>query len=219
MDIKTAIRWLRSKAAEYHIDPARAVVWGGSAGGQLAGLASVTCGVAMYDPNLPAAAGAVDGEGRPVSGSLPPKVASQSDCVQGAVTWYGVFDFATLREQAGAKEGESTPGTQAASPYLGCDPIRCDKSVLEAASSTTYVDQKDPPMLLIHGTADQVVPYQQSEEMAAKLRQAGVRAELILMSAVGHGFIGSTQELTREASLKAQRATFNFIERAIGVVE
>jgi acetyl esterase/lipase len=205
IDIKTAIRWLRSKAAEYHMDPARAVVWGGSAGGQLAGLVSVTCGVRAFD--------------RAVSGSLPPEVASQSDCVQGAVTWYGLFDFATLREQAGAKEGESTRATRAATAYLGCNPLRCDKSILESASSTSYVDQKDPPMLLIHGTADEVVPYRQSEQMATKLREAGIWAELMLITGVGHGFVGDSPGLTRDASLKALRATFVFIERATGVIE
>ena len=91
--------------------------------------------------------------------------------------------------------------------------------MLEAASSATYVDPKDPPMLLIHGTADEVVPYRQSEEMAAKLREAGVWAELMLISGVGHAFIGGTPELTREASLRALRATFTFIERATGVIE
>ncbi len=216
IDIKTAIRWLRSKAADYRIDPARAATWGGSAGGQLAGLVAVTCGVDAFDPNLPTPVGAVDGEGRPISGSLPADVARQSDCVQAAVAWYGVFDFATLSKQAGAREGQPTPATQAAYAYLGCDPIRCQPGLREGASSTTYVDAKDPPMLLVHGTADEVVPYQQSEEMVARLKEAGVRADLILIKGVGHSFIGSTNEQTREASLKALYATFDFFDKTIG---
>src|SRR5947209_5439996 len=32
-DAKAAVRWLRAHAAEYHIDPDRIGVWGGSAGG------------------------------------------------------------------------------------------------------------------------------------------------------------------------------------------
>jgi acetyl esterase/lipase/Tol biopolymer transport system component len=216
IDIKTAIRWLRSKAADYRIDPARAATWGGSAGGQLAGLVAVTCGVHAFDPNLLTPVGAVDGEGRPISGSLPADVARQSDCVQAAVAWYGVFDFATLSKQAGAKEGQPTPATRAAYSYLGCGPIRCQPGLREGASSTTYVDAKDPPMLLVHGTADEVVPYQQSEEMAARLKEAGVRADLILIKGVGHSFIGSTNEQTREASLKALYATFDFFDKTIG---
>ena len=82
MDIKTAIRWLRSKAADYQIDPTRAATWGGSASGQLAGLVGVTCGVKAFDPDVPAPAGAVDREGRPITGTLPADVVRQSDCVQ-----------------------------------------------------------------------------------------------------------------------------------------
>jgi acetyl esterase/lipase len=66
-DVKSAIRWLREHAAEFGIDPTRAAIWGGSAGGQLAGLAGMSC-----------------------------NAASKADCVQAVVAWYGIFDFATL---------------------------------------------------------------------------------------------------------------------------
>ena len=69
-DSNAALRFLRSKAGDYGIDPTRVGVWGGSAGGHLAALTAVTCRDTALDP---AAAG--DG------------------CVQAAVTWYGVYDF------------------------------------------------------------------------------------------------------------------------------
>jgi acetyl esterase/lipase len=46
-DVKAAIRWLRAHASEYDIDPARAMSWGASAGGNLAGLAAVSCHVPL----------------------------------------------------------------------------------------------------------------------------------------------------------------------------
>src|SRR6185312_9891884 len=49
-DVKAAIRWLRANAAKYHLDPDRGMTWGQSAGGQLAALAAVTCGVKALDP-------------------------------------------------------------------------------------------------------------------------------------------------------------------------
>lgn len=216
IDVKTAIRWLRSRAAEYRIDPARAATWGSSAGGQLAGLVAVTCGVDAFDPDLPVPAGAVDGEGRPISGSLPSDIARQSDCVQAAVTWYGVFDLTTLAQQAGMKEGQLPPGTQAAYAYLDCDPPRCRPGLREGASSTTYVDRTDPPMLLIHGMIDQTVPHQQSVDMAATLRRANVPATLMLLPGVDHSFIGPTYKQTREMSIKALHATLEFLDHTIG---
>ena len=41
-DVKSSIRFLRAHATEYGIDPSRAIVWGGSAGGHLAALAATT---------------------------------------------------------------------------------------------------------------------------------------------------------------------------------
>ncbi|MES2817493.1 MAG: alpha/beta hydrolase [Pseudomonadota bacterium] len=215
MDIKTAIRWLRSKAADYRIDPARAVAWGGSAGGQLAGLVAVSCGVEAFDPDLPVPAGALDREGRPLLGILPADVVRQSDCVQGAVAWYGVFDFTTLREQAGAKGIAPTPGIQAATPYLGCDPASCPPGLAAGASSLPYVDAADPPMLLIHGAADRIVPSSQSQQMAAALEQAGVPVELMLLKGIDHGLVGRNQAQTREASLSALKATFDFFDKTL----
>jgi acetyl esterase/lipase len=215
IDVKTAIRWLRARARDYRINPARVAAWGGSAGGQLAGLVAVTCGVDAFDPNVSAPPGSLDGEARALSGSLPSEVASQSDCVQAAVAWYGVFDFSTLPEQAG-KQGEAT--TKAADLYLGCQPSRCQPGLREGASSTAYVDASAPPMLLIHGTADEVVPYQQSVQMVGRLREVGASADLILLSDVGHSFVGKTYEDTREASLRALYSTFEFFDRTVGAL-
>ena len=84
-DVKAAIRWLRSQASNYEIDPARAMAWGASAGGNLAGLAAVSCHVPLLEPVT--------------------KDNDISDCVQGAVSWYGVFDIATLASQAQQENG------------------------------------------------------------------------------------------------------------------
>jgi len=65
-DVKAALAFLRANAARYHIDPARAVVWGNSSGGQLAALVAMTCGRKEFAP--------------PSGGDA---------CVQGAVSWYG----------------------------------------------------------------------------------------------------------------------------------
>src|SRR5581483_6004784 len=113
-DVKAAIRWLRAHAAEYGIDKTRAVIWGGSAGGQLAALAGTSCGVAALEPAdasaeqrpepgaaRPSAGAAASGasssnaRATPVSASPQAKAAApESDCVQGVIAWYGVFDFA-----------------------------------------------------------------------------------------------------------------------------
>ena len=48
-ECKEAIRWLRAHASEYHVDPERIAVAGGSAGGEIAALVALTNGDARYE--------------------------------------------------------------------------------------------------------------------------------------------------------------------------
>ena len=55
------------------------------------------------------------------------------------------------------------------------------------------VTAKSAPFLLLHGTADQTVPYSQSVEMLKRLKDAGVEAELFTAEGAGHTFWASKQ--------------------------
>ena len=50
-----------------------------------------------------------------------------------------------------------------------------------AASPTSYLDRGDPPILILHGTADRTVKLSQSEEFAEALDSAGVEHELLVI--------------------------------------
>jgi dipeptidyl aminopeptidase/acylaminoacyl peptidase len=54
----------------------------------------------------------------------------------------------------------------------------------------SYVTPAAPPFLLIHGTADTVVPYVQSEVLAQALSNAGVSAQLVPIKDAEHIFDG-----------------------------
>lgn len=206
-DVKAAIRWLRTHASEYGIDRQRAVIWGGSAGGQLAALAGTSCGVAALEPPGAAANQRPEPGARAsgTNGSASGPAATESDCVQGVIAWYGIFDFATLASDLPA----------APRRYLGCEHAECTEAAA-AASATTYIDAKDAPVLMIHGVNDKTVPIQQSRDYLAALRAKGVPAELIEVPGVDHSFIGATNEATRAASLQALRKSLEFIDRTLG---
>lgn len=184
-DSNAALRFLRAHAAQYRIDPARVGVWGGSAGGHLTALTALTCRDTALDP-----AAASDG------------------CVQAAVTWYGVFDFAGMN---------ATPdGNSAGAKLLGCQgPCTDEKNRL--VSPVTYVDAKDPPFLLIHGDEDKVVPVTQSHLGEAALKAAGVPVQSIYIPGADHSFIGKTPAETHAASIKAINATFDFFHDTLKV--
>jgi len=184
-DANAAIRFLRAHARQYKIDPAKVGLWGGSAGGHLAALTALTCRNTTLDP-----------------------AAGQDECVQAAVTWYGVFDFAAMNTGA--------DGNAAGSKLLGCTGP-CSIDALLSASPEAYIDAKDPPFLLIHGTEDKVVPVSQSRKGEAAFRRAGVPVESIYVDGVDHSFIGKTPEQTRAASLRAINATIDFFHDKLGV--
>lgn len=199
-DVKAAIRFLRSQAGDYGIDPSRVYLWGGSAGGHLAGLATVSCGVAAFDP--PASTGRLPGSAAKLAKPLP-----QSDCVQGAALWYGVFDFALGEDQPGTALSD-TPLTA----LLGCDPAAC-RDTVAAASPITYVKRDTPPLLLIHGTADVEVSVRQSEAMAARMKAAGAPVDFVPVAGANHGFVDATPEATKRDSLMALDRTFAFFDK------
>ncbi|WP_176594091.1 alpha/beta hydrolase [Sphingobium sp. EM0848] len=189
-DVKTAIRFLRLHAGGYGIDPAHVGIFGGSAGGQLAALASTSCGIAKLQP--------------PADPNTP-DLAAMSDCVQAGVSWYGVHDFATV---------PTPPGQTGPAPYLGC-PDQCSGEVLRFASPITYVDAQDPPMLLIHGLADTLVAVSQTQEFKSALKAAHTPVDAIYIPGVDHGFVGKTDADTHRANAQALEATLAFFERTL----
>jgi acetyl esterase/lipase len=198
-DVNAAVRFLRSRARDFGIDAGRVYLWGGSAGGHLAALAAVSCGVPAFDP--PPSTGRLPGSQARTARPL-----AQSDCVQGAALWYGVFDLATHAHE---------PGTALAPDHLtallGCDPSKCP-DLARKASPITYASREAPPLLLIAGTADEEVAYHQSEAMTAAVKAASGSAELLLIPGSGHGFIARTAEATRHDSLEALDRTFRFFD-------
>ncbi|MEO6035419.1 MAG: alpha/beta hydrolase [Verrucomicrobiota bacterium] len=56
------------------------------------------------------------------------------------------------------------------------------------ASPTSYADKNDPPMLILHGTADKTVDLKQSEILAEVLKKAGVPSELVIVPEAIHSF-------------------------------
>lgn len=58
---------------------------------------------------------------------------------------------------------------------------------LRDLSPINYVRKDMPPFLLIHGTADSLVPFEQSVEMCNKIHEAGASCELYPVPGGGHG--------------------------------
>lgn len=181
-DSKCAVRWLRANAKLYGVDLHRVGVWGPSAGGHLA----LMVGFADEKAGL-------EGKGG---------YAGVSSRVQAVCSWFGPTDFTK-----GHKEFESGRGA-APLAFLG-GTLEEKTEVYRQASPITHVSKDDPPTLLIHGDRDAVVPFQQSEIMLDKLKEAGVNAALLHVKNGDHGFRGESDPSLKEIVT----ASFEFFDK------
>jgi acetyl esterase/lipase len=170
-DVKSAIRWLRGHAPELGIDPDRIAAMGESAGGHLALLAALATDV----PELEGKVG-LTGPG------------SQ---VQAAVDWFGPADLLAMQSQSGPDAViDHDRVTSPESRLIGA-PLQSAPDRARLASPVSYVSPAAPPIMIVHGTADLVVPSAQSAELAAALESAGAPHELVPVDGADHGFAGA----------------------------
>ena len=174
-DAKAAVRFLRANARQYRLDADRFLVFGQSAGGNLASLIGTTGNAGVFDnPAL----------GNP---GVPSNVAAVID-------WFGPSDFSLLDKHA--REQGCPPDHGAAdspeSAYLGAA-IGTLPDKVQASNPVTYVDPQDPPFLLQKGAEDCLVPVGQSRVLEEALRKAGVAAQLEVLGGAGHGDMGLWQ--------------------------
>jgi len=65
---------------------------------------------------------------------------------------------------------------------------------MDQYSPVNYVSNKTPPVLMIHGDNDHIVPFGQSVELEKILKNNSVKHDLIKLSHVDHAFRGITDE-------------------------
>ncbi|HUQ33048.1 MAG TPA: alpha/beta fold hydrolase, partial [Pyrinomonadaceae bacterium] len=166
-DIKAAIRYLRAKAKELHLDPKRIGVWGQSAGGHLASLLGTSGGVKELEGS----------KGRQ-------KFSSR---VEAVVDWNGPVDFLEPKELERLMAQKQAEGWKTiAMERLFGGPVLENKGKAVRANPVTYVTRDDPPFLIMHGDEDQTVALSQSRLLYAALKTAGVDATLTVIKGAGH---------------------------------
>jgi len=101
--------------------------------------------------------------------------------VAAVVSMYGIHDFISASLQW-------KPIPTEIMQLFGIKAVDADTApVLIRASPVTYVKKEMPPFLLMHGSKDEDVPYEQSVEMCQKMKQSGASCELITIEGAPHG--------------------------------
>jgi acetyl esterase/lipase len=141
-EIKSAIRFIRYNSNKYSIDPNRVVLWGGSAGAQLAALAALSCDTKYLEEDL---------FGNDQYSAKPNVM----------ILWYGCYDYFSDRKLE----------EWIYRNYMGVDDLTTVYDKLEKSNPITHITSNAIPVLLQHGLADSVVPYNQSVKFYEKMKK------------------------------------------------
>lgn len=172
-----AARYIRHHAREYGVDPGRVGATGDSAGGHLALML-----------------GCAGGDGDPKAEDM---VARASSRVQAVVAYFPPTDFLNWGVKGKVMLGDHpTVPVKGAFDFHRLDPetnslrLVTDSKEREAigrqVSPVTHVHKDAAPALIVVGDKDELIPPQQSEVMAAKLKGAGVPSEIVIVLGGGH---------------------------------
>ncbi len=181
-DTRCALRWLTRRAKQYRFDTGKIVLTGGSAGGHLALITGMLPDNNPFDRSC-----GTDESTRWVSGDQPPlKVAA-------IINYFGISDVEELLAGPNAKHY--------AIEWLGAQRDR--EAIARSVSPIQYVRAGLPPILSIHGTADTLVPYDQSVRLHQALTKAGVQNELVTVPGGGHGGFNAAESSRTGAAIRA----------------
>jgi len=173
-DIKAVIRFVRGNAGKYKFDTAFVGISGSSSGGQASMLAGTTGGITEAT---------IDGITMNLEGNLG-DYTSYSSSVDAVVNWFGPVDLLVLDSCGSSMDNKAADSP--ASRLVG-GPIYENESLVKFTNPSTFLDANDPPILLIHGDADEIIPICSSEFFYEDLQEAGVKTDFIVTPGGDHG--------------------------------
>jgi acetyl esterase/lipase len=177
-DVHRAVRFIRVRAKDHGVDPDRLGIMGTSSGGFLA-LSIGTAG----KPGDPKAKDPVD---------------RASSRVQAVACFCPASDLVNYGD--GRSVLERDPVKAAGTFGVQDKPKEEQIKLLRELSPLGAVTKDTAPTLIIHGDADQAVPYEQSERFVAKLAENKVPHQLITRKNAGH----SWPDMSKDDVLRAE---------------
>jgi acetyl esterase/lipase len=165
-DASCAVRWLRANSETYNVDPARIGGIGESSGGQL--IAMLTLTEPVVEPSAP--------------------YQDQSSVLQSACLLATPTDFVNWTQP-----GEFCTRDAVAQLFTGSIETRNERARL--ASPLYFARADAPPLLIVHGTDDEIVPINQADRFVETLKKAGAQDVTYLRhEGVRHGIYNSLRD-------------------------
>lgn len=161
LDCKDALRFLAKNSDRFGIDPHKMVTWGTSAGGSKALLTALTA-----SDFLP---GEVSGTGT-------------DHTVVGAISFFGSTTY--LNQEAWEKRKSRRKASLISKPNKGLSA----EEIFKLVSPDLHLKKTSPPILLVHGDTDPVVPAELSKHLFKQGKAMGADVQYVEVKNAGHGF-------------------------------
>jgi acetyl esterase/lipase len=164
-DTKTAIRFMRKNAAQYGIDPDKIAVWGDSSGGHTAVMTGIT------------------GDNELSNGQYG-EFSAKVSCI---VDWFGATDITLMNHYPSGMDHNGPDSPEGM--LLGKVPVQENLDKAAKAIPMNYLSRERdiPPILIMHGSRDNLVPFNQSVRLYEKLRELNKTVEFVKLIGGGHG--------------------------------
>jgi acetyl esterase/lipase len=181
-DLKRDVRFIRYNAKEYNIDPHKIGITGSSSGGHLSLMIATADDITNTRSTDPV--DKVSSRVQAVAVFFPP-----TDFINyGGVNTSGKINqaglvFAKVAAAFDFKVWNDTTGT-----YVSITDMEKRLAIAKEISPINFVSADDPPVLIIHGDKDVLVPKQQSESIISKFKEANVPNNLIIKEGGSHGW-------------------------------
>jgi len=147
LDVKHALRWIKQHIAEYGGDPEFVVATGGSAGGHLSSLLTLTANDPEYQPGFE----------------------SLDTRLNGCVPIYGVYDF-TDTHGLQVMRGKSGGLIDILEKRILKKSLAEDREAFLRASPMHRIHSDAPPMYVVHGDQDGLAPVEEARKFVELLR-------------------------------------------------
>ena len=173
-DVKSAVRYLKANSEKYGIEKNKIAVFGDSAGGYLAALAATTNGVTEFD----------------IGENL-----QENSLVQAAIDIYGLSDLTKVGDDYSkeVKKAHASAGSPEALFVNGIPVFNKNASSIndnlesaQKANPMTYISDKTPPFLIMHGDKDMLVSPSQTDILHKELIKKGIDSERYIVKNADH---------------------------------